>query len=113
MCLHAACALHVQEEELKAVKDKAVEAETRASEAEIRVKEAKVGVGMGVLCGGCVSSVGLGACLKWLNVRSVFAPRSRVQLPGNSTMCCLDTVFSATCCLSCVVCCCVGSAGGA
>lgn len=32
----------VQEEELKAAMDKAVEAETRASEAEIRVKDMKV-----------------------------------------------------------------------
>lgn len=34
--------LCVQEEELKAAVDKAVEAETRVSEAEIRVKEMKV-----------------------------------------------------------------------
>lgn len=33
----------MQEEELKAAMDKAVEAETRASEAEIRMKEMKVG----------------------------------------------------------------------
>jgi hypothetical protein len=32
----------MQEEELKAAMDKAVEAETRASEAEIRVKDMKV-----------------------------------------------------------------------
>lgn len=37
-----AVCLAVQEEELKAAMDKAVEAETRASEAEIRMKEMKV-----------------------------------------------------------------------
>jgi hypothetical protein len=37
--------VRLQEEELKAAMDKAVEAETRASEAEIRMKEMKASLG--------------------------------------------------------------------